>query len=190
MLWVETTINDVGDFKTFCAPENKPDAEPSWQLMRKGVADLHRRADVSEAANNRYLGALAPVENAASLGELTARMCRPACYQGRRVRALNPHVPADAALLAAISRRAFTLDRFRNRDLRALMFLKLAASKSERKRQADAVSRMLVLLRVHHLIRKVPHTHRYHLTQAGREVVIALITARNASTQDLTKLAA
>jgi len=36
----------------------------------------------------------------------------------------------------------------------------------------------------------VPHTHRYHLTQAGREIVTALITARNASTQELTKLAA
>jgi hypothetical protein len=38
-LWVEATINDVDDFRTFRAPENKPDAEPNWQRMRKGVAD-------------------------------------------------------------------------------------------------------------------------------------------------------
>jgi hypothetical protein len=42
----------------------------------------------------------------------------------------------------------------------------------------------------HRLIRKVPHTHRYHLTQAGRISVTALITARNASAHELTKLAA
>jgi len=52
------------------------------------------------------------------------------------------------------------------------------------------VSRKMLLLRAHHLICKVLHTHRYHLTQAGRKVVTALITARNASTRHLTKLAA
>ena len=190
VLRVETTINDVDDFKTFRAPENKPDAEPSWQRMRKGVADLHRRAEVSQAANNRYLDAIASVENTTSLGELTAQLCRPARHQGRRVRALNPHAPDDAALLAAISRGEFTLNGFRNRDLRALLLNKAPRSKSEHKRQAAAVSRKLLLLRAHHLIRKVPHTHRYHLTDAGRVVVTALITARNASTQELTKLAA
>ncbi len=190
ILRVETTINDVDDFKTFRAPENRPDAEPSWQRMRKGVADLHRRAEVSQAANNRYLNAMAAVDDATSLGELTARLCRPARYQGRRVRALNPHAPGDAALLAAISRGEFTLNGFHNRDLRALLFNKAPRSKSEHKRQAAAVSRKLLLLRAHHLIRKVPHTHRYHLTDAGRVVVTALITARNASTQELTKLAA
>ena len=63
VLRVETTINDVDDFKTFRAPENRPDAEPGWQRMRKGVADLYRRAEVSQAANTRYLGALASVES-------------------------------------------------------------------------------------------------------------------------------
>jgi hypothetical protein len=35
----------------------------------------------------------------------------------------------------------------------------------------------------------VPHTHRYHLTDIGRTVVAALMAARNANTQELTKLA-
>ena len=37
------------------------------------------------------------------------------------------------------------------------------------------VSRKLLLLRAHHLIRKVPRTHRYLLTKAGRIAVTALI---------------
>jgi hypothetical protein len=190
VLRVETTINDVDDFKTFRAPENKPNAAPSWQRMRKGVADLHRRAEVSQAANDRYLEALASVEDTTSLGELAARLCRPARHNGRRVRALNPHAPADAALLTAISRGEFTLNGFRNRDLRTLLFSKVPASKSERQRQAAAVSRKLLLLRAHHLIRKVPRTHRYLLTKAGRIAITALIAARNANTQELTRLAA
>ena len=190
VLRVETTINDVEDFKTFRAPENRPDAEPSWQRMRKGVADLHRRAAVSQAANDRYLQALASVEDTTSLGELAARLCRPVHYQGRRVRAINPCAPDDAVLLTAISRGEFTLNGLRNRDIRALLFPKPTRSQAEQKRQAAAVSRKLRLLRAHRLIRKVPRTHRYHLTKAGRIAITALIAARNASTQELTKLAA
>jgi hypothetical protein len=99
VLRVETTINDAEDFKTFRAPEGRPDAEPSWQRMRKGVADLRRRADVSQAANDRYFQALASVEDTTSLGELAAWLCRPVRYQERRVRAINPHAAEDSALL-------------------------------------------------------------------------------------------
>jgi hypothetical protein len=190
VLRVETTINDVDDFKTFRAPENKPDAAPSWQRMRKGVADLHRRAEVSQAANDRYLQALASVEDTTSLGELAARLCRPVNYQGRRVRAINPFASADSALLEAISRGEFALNGLRNRDICALLFPKPARDQAEQKRRAAAISRKLRLLRAHRLIRKVPRTHRYQLTKAGRIAVTALITARNANTQELTKLAA
>jgi hypothetical protein len=190
VLRVETTINDVDQFKTFRAPENQPDAEPGWQRMRKGVADLHRRAEISQACNDRYLGALASVENTTALGELTARLCRPVTDKGRRVRALNPHAPGDAALLAAISRGEFALNGLRNQDLRALLFARPGRTKAEQKRQAASVSRKLCLLRAHRLIRKVPRTHRYHLTATGRVVVTALMAARNANTQQLTKLAA
>jgi len=158
--------------------------------MRKGVADLHRRAEVSEAANHRYLQALASVEDTTSLGELAARLCRPVRYQGRRVRALNPHAPDDAALLQAVGSGEFVLNGFRNRDIRALLFTKPACDPVEQKRQTAAVARKLRLLRAHKLIRKAPRTHRYHLTKAGRLAVTALITAANTSTQELTKLAA
>jgi hypothetical protein len=141
------------------------------------------RAD-GQCGTDRYLQAPASVEDATSLGELAARFCRHARYKGRRVRAINPHARDDVALLEAISRGEFTLNGFRNRDLRTLLFNKASASKSERHRQAAAVSRKLLLLRAHHLIRKVPRTHRYHLTKARR------IAARNANTQKLPRLAA
>jgi hypothetical protein len=190
VLRVETTINDARDFKTFRAPEGKPDAPMSWQRMRKGIADLHRRAEVCQAANDRYLQALAAVEDTTTLGELAARLCQPALRNGRRVRALNPYAPADAALLHAISRGEFAINGLRNRDLRRLLYDDEAAPKAEQRRNAAAISRKLALLRAHRLIRKVPGTHRYQLTAAGRTAITALIAARNASTDQLTKLAA
>lgn len=106
------------------------------------------------------------------------------------MRAINPHGPDDSALLEAISRGEFALNGFRNRDLRVLLFARPARTKAEQTSRAAAVSRRLRVLRAHRLIRKVPRTHRYQLTQAGRVVVTALIAARNANTQQLTKLAA
>ncbi len=117
-------------------------------------------------------------------------MCRPAKRNGRRVRALNPFAPADAKLLKVISRGEFAVNGLRNRDLRRLLYDDAAASKHEQRRNAAAISRKLALLRAHRLIRKVPRTHRYHLTDRGRIIVTALITARSANTDVLTKLAA
>jgi hypothetical protein len=189
VLRVETTINHAAGFKSFRTPEGKPAAAKAWRGMRKGVADLHRRTEVSQAANQRYLAALASVDDTRSLGELAARLCRPVIRNGRRTRALNPYAPADAKLLAAIRRAEFALNGFRNRDLRQLRFGQ-PASLDQQRSQAAAVTRMLALLRAHSLIRKVPATHRYHLSRHGRAAVTALIAARNASADSLTKLAA
>jgi hypothetical protein len=190
VLRVETTINDVAGFKSFRSPEGKPEVEKSWMPMRKGIADLHRRAEVSQAANDRYLDAMVSVENTTPLGKLVDSLCRPSVQNGRRFRAFNPHAPDDAKLIEAISRGEFTIAGFRNRDLRPLLFADAPASTSERRRQAAAISRKLALLRAHGLIRKVHGTHRYHLTKEGRTIVTALVTLRTTSTDSLTKLAA
>jgi hypothetical protein len=189
VLRVETTINDAYGFKAFRPPEGKPDAQKNWRRMRKGVADLYRRAQVSQAANKRYLNALASVDDHRSLGELANRLCRPVTSNGRRVRALNPYAPKDGELLSAISRGEFTLNGFRNRDLRKLLF-PLATAPGDQRAQAAAVTRKLALLRAHGLVRKIPSTHRYVLTVTGRAAVTALIAARNANANSLAKLAA
>jgi hypothetical protein len=190
VLRIETTVNDAAGFKAFRTPEGKPEADMGWHHMRKGIADLHRRAEVSQVANDRYLTALASVDNTTSLGELTARLCQPVKRDGRRTRALNPNAPADARLLEVISRGEFTINGFRNRDLRMLLFADGKASKTEQRRNAAAVSRLLALLRAHRLIRKVSGTHRYHLSGQGRVIVTTLISARDIGTDKLRKLAA
>ncbi len=61
-----------------------------WQKLRKGVADLHRRCELSQAANERYLEALAVVESPTPLGDLSGPLCHRMVKDGRRYRALNP----------------------------------------------------------------------------------------------------
>ena len=190
VLRVETTLNDARDLKVYRPKEGDgPDAPKRWRPMRKGVADLHRRAEVCQAANERYLDSLAGIEATTPLGQLAAKVCRPVRWKSRRARALNPLCMDDARLLEAVSRGEFTVNGFRNRDLRPLLYGNAPASKKTLRRQAGAVTRKLRLLRAHGLIRKIPHTHRYQLTDKGRTTLTALLTARQADTIALAKAA-
>ena len=190
VLRIETTINDPSDFKVYRRKESDKDGPLSWLPMRKGIADLHRRAEVSQSSNNRYLDALASAQNTIPLKDLTDKLCRAVMWNGKRVRALNPYSPEDASLLEAVSRGEFSINGFRNRDLRALLFSQNQPSEKNNRRQSASITRKIRLLRAHGLISKVPKTHRYVLTNKGRIAATALLTARNADTETLTKLAA
>ena len=188
VLRVETTINNTRDLKVFRRPEGKPKAKPSWQRMRKGVADLRRRAKVSQAAIERYLEAMAAVDKTTSLKQLTEPLCRAVTWKGRRERGLNPLSNEDATLLREVARGEYILNGFRNRDLRELLF-KTPADAKEQRRQSGKVTRMIRLLRAHGLIQKVPRTHRYLVSPKGREAITALLCAREANAAKLAKAA-
>ena len=93
----------------------------------------------------------------------------------------------DAALLAALSRGEWTIAGFRNRDIQQHLYPVQPRDKKAARRRCAAVGRKLRLLRAHGLIRKLPHTHRYVLTDSGRVVLTALVAAQQASTQKLTR---
>jgi hypothetical protein len=177
-LRLETTINQPKGFQVYRTKEGEAaDAPKSWQQLRKGVADLDRRAEVSHAANNRLAESLATVAEPSTLGQLLQPLGQPVLANGRRrARALNPLTGADGTLLRALAQGDFLLQGFRNRDLRAALHGP-SPDAVQRRRQAAAVTRQLALLRAHGLIVKVAKTHRYHLSAAGRRIVAALLSA-------------
>jgi hypothetical protein len=180
VLRTEMTMDNPEDFRVYRRLEGHPQAALAWQRMRKGIADLHRRAQVSQRINERYLDALAAVDDRTTLQELIDQLHRPAVHQGKRVRALRPFAPDDRALLQAINHAEFTINGFRNRDLQTLLYGALATDPVQRRRRSAAVSRKLRLLRAHHLIRKVSNSYRYQLTPLGRQIVIAVLAASKA----------
>ncbi len=190
VLRVETTINNPRDMRVYRTKENDPDGQSEWQPMRKGVSDLHRRAEVSQAANERYLETLANVEHTAPLQASLDKVCRPTTLNGRRVRALNPFGPDDLQLLKSIHQGEFAINGFRNRDLQKHLFRDEAVNHKIAKQRSGKVTRLIRLLRAHHLIRKVPKTHRYQLAANGKTIVAAILAAQQASTKQLLQMAA
>jgi len=185
VLRVETTINDARGLKTYRPKEGDPKGRKAWRKMRKGVADLHRRAALSQASNERYLEALAAVETSETLKTLVEPVCRRTRWKGRGVRALNPLAEADARLLKTMARAEFLISGLRNRDLREALFGTDPDDPAEVRRRSGKVTRLVRMLRAHHLLAKVTGTHRYLLTPSGRSIVAAILAAQQANPKRL-----
>lgn len=189
VLRVETTVNDPGQFKAYRGTEAKP-RDKAWRPLRKGVADLHRRARVSQASNDRYLAALAAAPCPRTLAEATAPLCRPVTRDGRRYRALRPLHEPDTRLLKAVADGRWAVNGLRNGDIRRELFGPDGADVKENRRRGGHVTRQLALLRAHGLVRRVPKTRRWLPTAKGRQITALLSAAQEASTEKLLAAAA
>jgi hypothetical protein len=186
----EMTMQDPESFKVYRHPEGEPEKPQRWYRLRHGVADMHRRAQICQKINERYLNAFAAVDTDTTLEELIASIQRPVVKQQKRHRALSPFAEPDVLLLEAISRGEFLIQGIRNRDLQKLLYPQPPSRTQEKRQRSAAVSRRLRLLRGHGLIRKVSTTHRYQVTELGRHILPAIMAARKATLKHLNKKAA
>ena len=147
------------------------------------------RAQVGERCNRRYMEALAAVKTPLPMKQLTAGLSRPVSWKGKRVRGLNLLGEEDAALLAAAGGAEFLISGLRNRDLQESLYGKPSDDPAQRRRRCGQVTRKLRMLRAHGLIHKLPHTHRYMVSEKGRQVIAALHAAREADIDKLTNAA-
>lgn len=159
ILRVETTIAKPNDFKVLRPRHDKPKGKLIWQPLRKGVADLNRRAQVSQQANDRYLEALAAVEDTTPCAKIFDAVARPVVKDGHRSLALRIGDLKDLAILQVVSRGEFAPAGFRNRDLRLVLHPKsVKATPEERRRIATRIGRQIRLLRAHGIVRKIQKT--------------------------------
>ncbi len=190
VLRVETTINNVRDFKVYRPEPDYPGGAYGWQRMRKGVADIYRRAEISDASNNRYLEGLSRLDSSEKLSKIVQNVCRRRKWRNNHVRGLKPWWPEDRELLKAISRGEFSISGFRNRDIAKLLFPKSYSDNKLCKKYAAKVTYRLGILRAHGIIRKISHTNRYLLTVKGQRLTTAVSKIQNISLKQLSNIAA
>lgn len=189
VLRVETTIVRPQEFRVYRQPEGQPKPKAKWRVLRRGMADLKRRADISRKANQRYLAALGSTGGTIPLFEWVQNTCQPIRREGKRYRGIQPWSKPDRLLLELINRGEFILNGFRNRDL-CRMFFKPSKDPLECKRRMSWMCRRIRLLRAHGLVQKVSGTHRYIVSQKGRTTITALLAAARADVEQLTQIAA
>jgi hypothetical protein len=174
VLRIETVINDPREFRVRRLRTREGRREMMWCPMNKGVVNLYRFREVALAANRRYLDALAVVDDPAPAYRQVKELTEPVVVSGRSHAGFNPASLADVRLFQTVLDGDHLLRGFRNADIRAALHGS-TEDVGERHRQSHAVGRMLKRLHVRGLIVKVPHSHRWHVSGKGQQVLGAVV---------------
>jgi hypothetical protein len=168
LLRVETVINQPGDFKVFRECQHRDGStSQGWFAMCKGVGNLHHYQRHALACNQRYLEALAPVDDPTPGYDDLKILTEPKREQGRSSAGFNPAREEDTRLFAAVLTGDHIGRGFRNQDIRIVLF----GMDRQRRRHSAAVGRILKRLHVRGLVKKVPHTRLWRVTENGRRVL-------------------
>ena len=187
VLRIETTINNARRFKVRRPTKKNGKTEMASFSLRKGIADLTRRVQISRSANGRYLEALAVVGDTTPSHRLLDPVSQRLVKDGRNYRALHPISPADSSVFEVLLRGEYLIQGIRNRDLRIQLCPGAELESTARRKASARISRLLRLLRAHGLIYKVPKTNYHRITKKGHEVMATATTFRET---DLALLAA
>lgn|SRR5262252_8723018 len=187
VLRVETTINNARRFKVRRPMQKNGETKMASYPLRKGIADLKRRVQISRSANGRYFEALAVVGETTPSHRLLDPICQRLVLDGRKYRALHPISPADSRIFQMLLRGEYRIQGIRNQDLRLQLYPDADLDPTARRKASARVSRLLRLMRAHGVIFKVPKTNYHRLTKKGEEVMATAIRFRET---DIALLAA
>ena len=171
ILRVETVINQPREFKIYRACTRKDGTRYwAWRPMPKGVGNLHSYQRHALACNQRYLQALALVDDPTPAHQQLAKLTEPQRVDQRSYAGFNPARQQELRLFAAVLDGDHIAQGFRNRDIRTVLYNSSTDSKESR-RQSAAVGRLLKRLHLRHFLAKVPRTRRWKVTDQGRRVL-------------------
>jgi hypothetical protein len=176
VLRIETTINNPKRFRV--RRRLTRDSQYKWLPLRKGIADIRRRVEISRAANERYLEALGVVGEPTPSYKLLDRVSQRVKSQQRQFRALRPISPEDSKLFSALLHGEFLIQGVRNKDLRSLLYPQQENNPDQRRKNSGRITRYLTLLKSHKLIYRVPKTNYYRITKQGNEIMTTAIRFR------------
>ncbi len=189
VLRVETTLNNPGDFRVWRHTENAAGAPKKRMPMRKGIADIPQRAQVSAEINRRVSEQLASTEEPTPIKDQLISLTRPVQKHGRKARALDLF-GKDRELLLALADPAFALNGITNKNLQHRLEDSSWAHGKSGKALSGRISRHLRILRAHGVLRKMPNQNRYILTVKGQQLTTTLSMVLESSAQQLMKAAA
>ena len=174
-LRIEMTINAPKEFKIL-KDVNHRDGTTSrcWVPMGKSISNLYRYAEISKAANRRFLDSMCNIIPAKSLEKEIDHICEKKVIRGRTYTGYNVWSPETFRLFESISDGTYLIRGFTNQEIRR----SLSKDNPDTAKERGRMSRTLAKLRAHGLIRKIPHSRRYLVSDKGRRVLGALIETK------------
>ena len=123
LLRVETVINQPGEFKVFRECQHRDGTSSTgWYPMCKGVGNLHHYQSHALACNQRYLEALAAVDDPTPALDDLENLTERRRQQGRSYAGFNPARQEEIRLFTAVLAGDHIAQGFRNKDIRAALY--------------------------------------------------------------------
>jgi len=184
VLRVETTINNPREFKIF--KETGKDHVKRWVPMGKSISNLYRYAQVSQAANKRYLDAVSLAEPRTEFISEIEIICNRVISGNRVFSGMNPVSKETERIFLAVMDGANYINGFTNASIRKSLFPKEVAND---KKIRNKTTRIIAKLRAHKLISKIPHSFRYKVTPKGIKIMSSVLAIKNIALPDAMKAA-
>lgn len=174
-LRVEMTINDPREFKVYKEAHHQDGTTSMrWVPMSKSIANLYRYAEISKAANKRFLDSMRGILPVKSIEKEINAICGGITKKGRHFTGYNVWAVETFLLFETICEGKYLIRGFTNQELRRALYQKDPDDPKIR----GKTTRTLSKLRAHGLIRKIPHSRRYLVSDKGRRIMGALITTK------------
>lgn len=174
-LRIEMTINDPKEFKVYREVQHRDGTTSKrWVPMGKSIANLYRYAEVSKAANKRFLDSMHNILPVKSIEKELNEICEKKTVRGKHYTGYNVWSPNTVQLFETISDGKYLIRGFTNQDIRKRLY-----NHQDTVKERGKMTRSFAKLRAHGLIRKIPHSRRYMVSDKGRRVMGAIIEAKH-----------
>jgi len=162
ILRIETIVNDVSLFQHYRTVEHRDGTtEKKMANLKKGIYNLAPLREILLRVNMRYIEFISAMnDNSAEVKNLN-RISKTIVKNNRPHKGFNFFSEEDHELFKALANGGYNIRGFQNRNLRYEFNNKTSSQ----------ISRIIKRLRIHGLIRKIPHSYRYHLTKLAKAAI-------------------
>jgi len=177
VLRIEMTINDPKDFKIRREVKHRNGTSSmQWRPMGKSIANLYRYAEIAKASNHRYIAALNNIIPKGSIEKELNALCARTVSNGRPFPGFNVWEKDTFHLFSELANASFLIRGFTNKDIRHALW---PTDEANGAFYRNKTTRLIAKLRAHKMVRKIPRSTRYLLSDKGRRIISALIDIRN-----------
>lgn len=173
-LRIEVTINNPKDFKVLKTKENDETGEviesKEWVPMGKSIANLYRYVEISKSITKRYIEALPEINTDEVPITEIENISSSIIVNERKYTGFNILEKDTLNLLSIISSGDYLINGFTNKNIRTKYF-----DKDISKKDINKMTRLLVKLKAHGIIKKVARKNKYYLTTNGRKITNSIL---------------
>ena len=162
ILRIETTTNDLSFFRHYREVRHRDGTHTEKDApMKKNIYSLDPLQTIMQASNRRYLEFISAIDDDIVGKEKLKKVTEKVTEKDRNYRGFNFFDKDDESILQVIARGEFNIYGFRAKDIKRFV-----------NKSSSQVSRILMRLHSHGLIKKLKNSYKYYVTKLGKEVIL------------------